>query len=129
MAQQATAGALCQCTMGAAPTPLSVIPTGIFATEAPAATIMDHAPFVNIIPFGVCISLANPVTAALTAAALGVLTPGPCLPATSAPWIPGAPPVMIGGKPALNAPCQLICNYGGLITMSMAGPAVTVNTG
>ena len=130
MTQQATATALCSCPMGAAPAPLMVIPASMcFASNAPAATIMDNVPFMNIMPFGVCMSLANPITAALTAAALGVLTPGPCLPTPTGPWVPGAPTVMIGGKPALTAPCQLICAFGGVITMSAAGMAPTVNSG
>ena len=40
---------------------------------------MDNKPFVNILTFGIC-SLANPATAALTAAALGVLTPARVFP-------------------------------------------------
>ena len=43
---------------------------------------MDNKPFANILPFGLCTSLANPITAAQTAAALGVLTPGACTPVT-----------------------------------------------
>jgi hypothetical protein len=53
----------------------------------PAANIMDHVPMLNILPFGVCSSPANPTVVAATAAALGVLTPMPCIPA---PWAPGA---------------------------------------
>ena len=38
--------------------------------------------------------------AAATAAALGVLTPMPCIPVTAAPWMPGVPQVLIGNMPA-----------------------------
>ena len=49
-----------------------------------------------------CISPANPVVAAATTAALGVLTPQPCIPITIAPWLPGAVTVLTGNKPSLN---------------------------
>ncbi len=49
---------------------------------------MDHQPMVNISPFGVCVSLANPAVAAATSAALGVLAPQPCIPVTVSPMGP-----------------------------------------
>jgi len=89
------------------------------AEKKPMATIMDNIPFVNISPFGTCMSLSNPATASLTAAALGVLTPGPCMPMTPAPWMPGSITVVIGGKPALNATSKCNCVYGGVISVSV----------
>ena len=97
MAIQVCMGATLQCSFGAAPSSLVVLPTSRTMTTTPAATIMDHAPLVNIMPFGMCSSPANPTVAAATAAALGVLTPMPCVPATAAPWVTGAPTVLIGG--------------------------------
>ena len=122
MANQVVAGALCQCSFGAAPSPLSVLPVNMTnAGGPPAATIMDNIPFMNIMPFGVCSSLANPMVAAATTAALGVLTPMPCLPMTTAPWMPGSPTVLIGGKPALNDSSKLMCNWAGVISVNFAG--------
>ena len=84
------------------------------------ANIMDNKPFVNIPPFGVCMSLANPATASLTAAALGVLTPGPCTPMTAvAPWVPGAPTVMVANMPALTSTSKCNCMYGGVISVAV----------
>ena len=115
-------GAMLACPMGAAPSTLSVLPLAMVNMEnKPAATIMDNIPFVNIAPFGVCMSLANPITAAQTAAALGVLTPGACIPVLPAPWAPGSPTVLIGGKPALNNSSMCTCAYGGVITITFGG--------
>jgi hypothetical protein len=114
-------GAMLQCSFGAAPSSLVVLPANRTLTTTPAANIMDHAPLVNIMPFGVCSSPANPMVAAATAAALGVLTPMPCVPATAAPWIVGAPTVLIGNMPALNNSAKLICNWGGVIQIVSPG--------
>jgi hypothetical protein len=70
-----------------------------------------------------CISLANPVVASATAAALGVLTPMPCIPATAAPWVPGAPTVMIANQPALDDTSKLMCIWAGVIEVTYAGQA------
>lgn len=125
MANLVCMGALLQCSFGAAPSSLIVLPANGVLTGTPAATIMDHAPIVNVPPFGVCSSMANPTVAAATAAALGVLTPMPCIPVTTAPWAPGAPTVLIGNMPALNDQSKLMCNWGGVIQINFAGQATT----
>jgi hypothetical protein len=122
MAVQVVMGAMLQCSFGAAPASMVVLPANrTMAGGVPAANIMDHVPLLNIMPFGVCNSPANPVVAAATAAALGVLTPMPCVPATAAPWIPGAPTAMIAGMPALDNNCKLMCNWGGVIQVVNPG--------
>lgn len=127
MPQQVVMGALMSCSFGVAPSSLVVLPTArVIAEGRPAATIMDHIPIVNIPPFGMCSSPANPTVAAATAAAMGVLTPMPCIPATAAPWVPGAPTVLIGQFPALNNTSQCMCTWGGVITISMAGTTRTM---
>ena len=125
MANLVCMGALLQCSFGAAPSSLVVLPANGVLTGTPAATIMDHAPIVNVPPFGVCSSIANPTVASATAAALGVLTPMPCIPATAAPWAPGAPTVLIGNMPALDDQSKLMCNWGGVIQINFAGQATT----
>jgi hypothetical protein len=122
MPMQVCMGAMMQCTFGAAPSSLVVLPTNrVLTDEMPDANIMDHIPMVNIMPFGVCMSIANPTVAAATAAALGVLTPMPCIPATPAPWIAGAPTVLLANFPTLDNVSQLMCIWGGVITFSMPG--------
>ncbi len=86
MPNQVCMGAMMMCTFGMAPSSLVVLPVNrVMTNEMPDANIMDHIPMVNIMPFGMCMSVANPTVAAATAAALGVLTPMPCIPATPAP--------------------------------------------
>jgi hypothetical protein len=116
MGIQITTGAMMQCSFGAAPAPINILPANrVQAGGAPAATIMDFVPMTNIPTFGMCSSLANPTVAAATAAALGALTPMPCIPATAAPWAPGVPTTMIANQPALDATCKLMCTWGGAI--------------
>ena len=110
-----------QCSFGAAPSSLVVLPVNRTLTQTPAANIMDHVPMMNVMPFGVCTSMANPTVAAATAAALGVLTPMPCIPATPAPWVPGSPTVLIANMPALNNSSKLMCIWGGVIQVVMPG--------
>ena len=122
MPLQVCMGAMMQCSFGVAPSSLVVLPTNrVMTNMVPDANIMDHIPMVNIMPFGVCTSIANPTVAAATAAALGVLTPMPCIPATPAPWIAGAPTVLLGNFPSLDNVSQLMCMWAGVITFVDAG--------
>ena len=122
MALQVTNGALLMCSFGLAPSTLIVLPAcKVLACCMPAATIMDNVPIKNILPFGMCSSIANPMVASATAAALGVLTPMPCIPVTPTPWIVGSPTVLIGNFPALNNSSTLMCAYAGVITISTPG--------
>ncbi|MDN3484445.1 DUF4280 domain-containing protein [Pseudoalteromonas sp. APC 3224] len=116
-----TMGAALQCNFGVAPSSLIVTPENKVVQTMPVATIMDHIPFKNILPFGMCTSLANPTVASATAAALGVLTPMPCIPMTTTPWLPGSVTVLTGNKPTLNNSCKLICNWGGCINVVSPG--------
>ncbi|PMS20434.1 DUF4280 domain-containing protein [Trinickia dabaoshanensis] len=127
MPQPVVAGAELTCSFGAAPTALIVLPKArVFIEQRPAATIMDHLPLINIPTFGLCTSPANPAVAAATAAAMGVLTPAPCVPLTEAPWLPGAPTVLIGGVPALDNVSVCVCASGGCINVALAGTVHTV---
>jgi hypothetical protein len=125
MGQQVCMGAMLQCSFGVAPSTLVVLPASRVLTGTPAANIMDNKPMVNVPPFGMCQSMANPTVAAATAAALGVLTPMPCVPVTTAPWIVGAPTVLIGNMPALNNTSKLMCNWGGVIQITNPGQTTT----
>src|SRR5215831_6844070 len=114
MPQQVVHGATLMCSFGTAPSTFVVLPQNqVIDEKVPAANIMDHQPMVNIMPFGMCTSLANPTVASATAAALGVLTPMPCIPVTPSPWIVGAPTVLLANMPTLNNSSKLMCNWAG----------------
>ena len=119
-------GSMLQCSMGAAPASLVVVVPTVTAATPPGANIMDCVPMVNIPTFGMCRSPANPTVAAATAAALGVLTPMPCVPVTT-PWTPGVATVLLRGMPALDASSKCMCAFGGQI--SITTPDVIVDAG
>lgn len=114
------------CTFGAAPSDLTVLPVNrTTCGKQVAANIMDHVPVVNILPFGMCCAPTNPEVAAATAAALGVLTPMPCVPVTPAPWVPGAPTVLLGDMPVLDNMSKLMCTWLGVISIVSPGQVTT----
>ena len=111
-------GAMCMCTFGTAPSTLMVTPENKTMGNMPYATIMDYKPMVNVMPFAMCNSVANPATKRPPPV---FFTPAPCVPNTTAPWTPGSPTVMIGNKPALQNSSQLMCTWGGVITFTNPG--------
>ena len=124
MANPVVQTSMCMCSFGVAPCPLMVSSQQtVMVSNMLQATIMDN----KFPTFGMCTSLANPTVSAATAAAMGVLTPMPCVPAIAAPWVPGVPTVLVGGKPLLNNTSKLICSYGGVIQVNLT-PAFTVQT-
>jgi Domain of unknown function (DUF4280) len=127
MPMQVVNGAQLMCSFGAAPSNLVVLPINrVMCGNQPAANIMDYVPMVNIMPFGMCMSIANPEVASATAAALGVLTPMPCIPATTAPWVTGAPTVMLGNQPALDNVSTCMCMWAGVISIVDPGETTTM---
>jgi len=121
MPNQVCTGALMKCSFGMAPSVFNATPRPVMTSFKPAGTIMDHAPIVNVPPFGMCTCPANPSVAAATAAAMGVLTPMPCVPVLPAPWVTGAPTVLITNFPALDDVATLMCTWGGVIKFNFAG--------
>lgn len=118
-----TSTALLTCSFGVTPTMLNVISTNS-ASSLPLGNTISNKPLVNVPTFGMCQCPANPVVAAATAAAFGVLTPMPCLPSLAAPWISGVPKVTNGSMPILDSTSKLMCVYGGSISISSAGQFV-----
>ncbi len=121
-------GSMLRCSMGLTPAPLNVLPINrVLGQGPPVGNIMDNKPLVNILPFGLCRSIANPIVASATAAALGVLTPMPCIPVTPAPWI-SASRVLVGGAPVITKSSKCMCVWGGQIS-PIATPAMTIKAG
>ena len=107
------AGAKCVCSFGAAPSTLAVTSQmGCQAGGKATATITDCQPNINLPPFGMCASLANPAVASATAAALGVLTPQPCTFVPAGTWIATNSKLLVGGKPCLTNDASLVCGLG-----------------
>ena len=119
-ANPVTQNAVCKCSFGSAPMPLSVTSQPLVKMGGmPAAVLTDNKPFM----FGTCMSPAHPVVASTG-------SPGPCLAAAqvTAPWTMPSMTVRIGGKPAINKNSMLMCNFGGMIQMQTS-PAITVKIG
>ena len=124
MAQLVAMSGQAQCSFGTGAVPVRVTTNQMVLAEGkPAATIMD-ATTANVGPFGMCRTLTNPAVAAATAAAMGVLTPQPCVPVTVS-WIPMHPKVLIGGKPCLTQDCKLLCAWAGQISITSPGQTKT----
>lgn len=122
MGQQVVSGAELQCDQGSAPGTLTVLPTNMVnADQMPAANINDYIPMLNIASFGMCSSLANPEVVAATAAALGTLTPMPCIPVTASPWTPGSSTIFLANLPTLDDSSTCDCVYAGTITITDPG--------
>ena len=124
MANPVVQTAVCTCSFGMAPAVMTVTSQQtVTMCGMLAATIMDGTA-ANLPTFGMCSCPANPAVAAATAAAMGVLTPAPCAPATVS-WAPGCPTVTVCGRPLLNNTSKLMCPYGGVIQVTVT-PAMTV---
>lgn len=115
MAMVTMMGGLLQCSNGAAPVPLVVLPIVDSPTMGPLpiANIMCMKPIVNIPPFGVC--KANPLKF--------------CIPAPI-PWIPTDPKAMFGISPPLNMDSKTVCcAFGGQIEILIPAQFQTMDPG
>ena len=129
MPELLTTGCMLSCSFG-------VAPSAFIATEMPGkptlmevlatATIFEIVPVENIPPFGVCSSLANPTVASATAAAMGALTPMPCVPVIVAPWAPPSAILSANKLPLATVESKCECAWGGVI--SVATPAEFIAT-
>ncbi|MCL1809039.1 MAG: DUF4280 domain-containing protein [Clostridiales bacterium] len=115
-------GAKLKCPFGSAESKLMMTPQHRVQTGTKLkANIGDAKPFVNIMPFGQCKSMANPTVAAATAAAQGKLQPMPCTPVCTV-WFGGKANQMVDKMPALMNDDKLMCSFGqGVIEIKDSG--------
>lgn len=116
-------GAALACPFGTSPSSLVATPSPVTA-GAPVATVTDAVPVTNVPPFGMCTTPSNPAVSSATSAALGALTPVPCLPVLTGPWTPGSSVVTVQGRPALTPSSTCRCAWGGVISIPAPGQAV-----
>lgn len=117
-----TQGAKLKCMFGDKESNLQVpINHKAYINNKAQANIMDFKPMVNILPFGMCSSLANPTVAAATAAASGALQKMPCIPAIVCPWINGRMNCLVENIPALMDNSTLMCMWCGKIDIQEDG--------
>lgn len=122
MGKQVTTGAQLQCSFGTTPCSLVVADASRpKCGNMPMATIQDMAPGTNIPTFGMCQTISNPQVATATSAAMGTLTPQPCVPAITSAWAPGSAKMKVNGVPALTDSCRCMCMWGGSITITNPG--------
>ncbi|MEJ0014966.1 MAG: DUF4280 domain-containing protein [Acetobacteraceae bacterium] len=130
MPELLTTGCMLTCTFGD-------IPSAFIALELPGkpvideafatATIMEIVPIDNVLPFGMCMSLANPEVAAATTAALGVLTPMPCIPVILDPWEPPSENMLFDDLPLATVESKCLCTWGGEIAVDVPAEFTVTN--
>lgn len=107
-----------KCPFGTTQPKLVVLPIRtVFMAGKPMANISDHVPMMNIPSFGNCRTVSYPPTGSATAAACGTLTPMPCVPGTTSPWMRGKNDVLVKGQPAVLKSSYCQCQWGGVITI------------
>lgn len=114
-------GATLSCNQGDATSIYEVLPQrGVFLDGKPLAAISDTKPMINIKPFGMCKSMANPTVAVATAANRGKLQKMPCVPNTIGIWTDGANHFLSSEKiPCESSKCK--CAYAGEISIKDLG--------
>ena len=125
-----TTGCMLTCSFGDAPSAfiaLELPGKPVIEGALTTTTIMEIVPFDNILPFVMCNSLANPEVAAATSAALGVLTPMPCVPVIPDPWDPPCANVFYDELPLATTDSVCMCAWGGEISVDT--PAEATVTG
>jgi hypothetical protein len=114
-----TTGATLTCSQGLAPAVLLASPAPVRPRIAglPVVLVTDHL-VANVPTFGMCRCPANPAVAAATSAALGVLTPAPCVPQLLPPgWSPPSPAVTVAALGVATKDSTVMCAWTGKVSV------------
>jgi hypothetical protein len=110
------AGCQLRCTLGLAASSLQI------PGPSRPATVSDAKPIVNINPFALCRSMANPQVALMNTGKFAgpSVLPGPCSPALSGVWTPGAQKAAPGtpAQSLIDRNSITVCAFGGIISIS-----------
>lgn len=122
-------GAKLKCTQGDASSVFTVLPTKkVFIDGKPLAVISDTKPMVNVKPFGMCKSMANPTVAAATAANKGKLKKMPCVPNTVGMWSEGISHFTSDEMTPCNK-SKCMCAFAGEISVQDVGHSIAGSSG
>lgn len=115
-------GAMTECTWGTMGSRL-ILPVshGVFIKGKAQLNIMDFIPFYNVLPFGMCKSMANPAVVAIIAATQGSTRQVPCTPIVLTPWLKGKEDNLVENQQALLCSSMNMCLFCGLITINDDG--------
>lgn len=117
-------GARLKCSCGDNTSNYNVLPVNKVSINGnPVGVISDTKPMINILPFGLCFSMANPTVAAATAANQGKLQKMPCVPNIVDSWSEGISHFLLNEE----TPCNLSkvkCLYSGIISVMNAGQSI-----
>lgn len=130
MAAYLTTGCMLTCTMGTVPSPFVSLPQPgrvLHLGALPVGVITDTVPMLNISSFAMCNAPANPTVIAATTAAMGVPTPGACVPVPATPWAPASVNEFCNGVPKAMITSKCQCAYGG--TIAPVAPTDPTRTG
>ena len=121
MQKLVTNGDLCICGNGSNPCPLIIVDTlRKMKSDGKSVAIATDTNVANISTFGMCNNINNPMVAAATAAAQGVLTSAPCIPVVIGTWDNTVNKILINGIAVVGENSTLNCTYGGCIKLENA---------
>lgn len=111
------------CSYGVGVSSIEALPKLVTINEQPVLTVVEYAPFVNLLPYPSCISPNHPLAKA------GIPPPFPCMPIVAAPWEQGTEQTKTCAMSLVTNSCSCDCTFAeGKISFIQAGQvACTAN--